>query len=267
MKGEGLMHKRHDDISQEELRQRVIYALLLPVTRLAHTFGVNLKALRGLLDTAYFQELRGAGLTHREIGDLLQVSERTAVKLSRQSREQYVAPSMLHNLPRRIEFMLGAEPMGHGRIRQLLPEVSPEHIDAAIGELLEQGRVTEVPGRTLKFTPAALARSLPRDTWLVRLGALNSFTENLTNAVFGRFFQAEPRTFARTLTLRGGPETFETLDAFYKDTILPGLRAMHRDHDKAYDAPDEMQQAQVSLCWAPYEHLKPSKTNDTEGES
>jgi hypothetical protein len=27
--------------------------------------------------------------------------------------------------------------------------------------------------------------------------------ENFTNAVFGRFFAEEPRTFARTLTFRG----------------------------------------------------------------
>ena len=249
--------QQQEDIPRNELKQRVLYAMLLPAVRLAHAFGVSLKDLRGLVDSAYFQELRSAGLTHQEIAAALQVSKRTAVNLSRQTREQFIGPRIHHNLPRRIEFMLGAEPMGEGRVHQLLSEVELEDVRQALVELLEQGRIREVPGRTLKYEPAATVRSLPRDTWMARIGGLNSFTENFTNAVFGRFFRDEPRTFARTLTFRGGPRVFEALADFYQDNILPGLQAM-----QAEDREQDSEPAQVSLCWAPYEYMNPEQDED-----
>ena len=248
-----------EDLPRQELQQRVLYALLVPAVRLAHVFGVSLKDLRGLVDTAYFQELRSAGLTHQQISKALGVSKRTAVSLSRQAREQFVGPAVHHNLPRRIEFMLGAEPMGEGRIHQLLPGVEPEDIRQALEELRAQGRVREIKGRTLKFAPAASVRSLPRDTWIARIGGLNSFTENLTNAVFGRFFRDEPRTFARTLTFHGGPQVFKEMTRIYQEAFLPGLQGLHYE-EHAEDA----QAAQVSLCWAPYEYIKPQHTDESE---
>lgn len=251
-----------EDISNPELQQRVIYTMLAPAARLAAAFGVSLKDLRGLLDTAYFQALRADGLTHREIADALSVSERTTVKLSRQAREQFIAQAIVHSLPRRIEFMLGAEPMGAGRISQLLPEVDEADVQAALAQLIEARRVVEVPGRTLKFAPADEVRSLPRDTWMARVGGLNSFAENLTNAVYGRFFRQEPRTFARTLTFRGGPALFEALDDFYQQTLLPGLRALHRVREVDDAAENDLEAAQVSLCWAPYEYMDQQKDED-----
>ncbi|MEL6178183.1 MAG: hypothetical protein AAFS10_04475 [Myxococcota bacterium] len=247
----------NENIPKNELEQRVIYALLLPAVRLAHAFGVSLKDLRSWVDTAYFHELRSTGLTHQEIADALRVSKRTAVNLSRQAREQFIGPNIHHNLPRRIEFMLGAEPMGQGRVHQLLPEAELEDVQVALRELLEQGRIRELPGRTLKYEPAASVRSLPRDTWMARIGGLNSFSENLTNAVFGRFFRHEPRTFARTLTFRGRPGVFRELTDFYTHRILPGLQSMH------VETTDQTEPAQVSLCWAPYEYMNPEPEEES----
>ncbi|MEL6177667.1 MAG: hypothetical protein AAFS10_01880 [Myxococcota bacterium] len=244
----------NDELPQWELEQRVIYALFAPIIRLAHRFGISLKELRKLLDTAYFQELRAMGMTHQEIAGVLQVSERTAGMLSKRAREQFMGPQLHHNIPRRIEFMLSLEPMGEGRLNQVMPEVDVVDVRTALHELLELGRIVEVPGRTLKYAPSATVRSLPRDTWLARIGGLNSLAENLTNVVFGRFFANEPRTFARTLTFDGGPKTFEQLTDFYQHTILPGLKGIHRTDRPEGDA---SQLAQVSMYWAPYEYMKP----------
>lgn len=235
----------------EELRQRVVYSMLLPAVRLARVFGMSLKELRGWLDAAYFQELRAQGLTQREIAAVLQVSERTAVKLSKDLREAFLRPEVAHSLPLRIEFMLGAEAMGEARLQQVMPEVDPAAIRAALEELVGQGRVKEVRGRTVKFAPSSPVRRLLRDSWMDRIGALNSFGDNLSNAVYGRFFQSEKRAFARTLTFRGDKALFDELASFYADVVLPGLRALHVTNDDG----DAVEAAQVSLCWAPYEYI------------
>ena len=252
--------KTNEETLRQELRQRVIYALLSPAVRLAQVFGVGLKDLRGLLDTAYFQQLRNSDLTHQDIAKALGVSERTAVKLSRQAREQFLEASRQHNLPRRIEFMLGAEPMGLGRIGQLLPDTDAIHVANAVQELLRQKRIIEVQGRTLKYAPSAAVRSLPRDTLMARVGGLNSLAENLTNAVYGRFFKEEPRTFARTLTFRGGPEIYEQRASFDQEVILPGFRDIHRpEGELSLEERQELEAAQISLCWAPYEYIDPNQ--------
>lgn len=237
--------------TKEELRQRVIYSMLLPAARLARAFGMPLKELRGWLDAAYFQELRGQGLTQREIAEVLQVSERTAVSLSRNLREAFLRPELSHNLTLRIEFILGAEAMGEGRLGQVLPEVAPEVVRAALDDLIAQGRVREVRGRTVKYEPAAPVRRLARDSWMDRIGALNSLGDNLANAVYGRFFRSEPRAFARTLTFRGNRVLFDDLTKFYEEVVLPGLRSLHVNNEDG----DAVEAAQVSLCWAPYEYM------------
>ncbi len=240
-----------EKFTKQELRQRVVYSMLLPGVRLARVFGMSLKELRSWLDAAYFQELRAQGLTQREIAEVLGVSERTTVSLSRHLREAFLRPEVAHNLPLRIEFMLGAEAMGEGRLGQVLPEVAPAAIRAALDELIAQGRLKEVRGRTVKYAPASPVRRLARDSWMDRIGALNSFADNLSNAVYGRFFRAEPRAFARTLTFRGDKVLFDDLARFYEEVVLPGLRSLHVTNDDG----DAVEAAQVSLCWAPYDYM------------
>lgn len=257
------------EIPDRELQRRVMFSLLSPVVRMARLFGVPLKELTGWVEAAYFQELRAQGLTLKEIGGALAVSERTAVNLSKKLRERFLLPEHEHNLPRRVEFLLGVRPMGEARIKQLMPEVEPDEVDRVLETLRKQGRIKEVPGRTLKYALAQPVVRLPRDTWMARVGALNSFAENLTNAVYGRFFRREPRAFARTVTFQGKPEAYERLGAFYEEVMLPQLRELMADVETEEDGQSEEhegQAVQVSLCWAPYEYTRDAGQSDQGSE-
>jgi hypothetical protein len=255
------------EIPDRELQRRVLFSLLSPVVRMARLFRVPVKELTGWVEAAYFQELRAQGLTLKEIGGALGVSERTAVNLSKKLRDRFLLPEHEHNLPRRIEFLLGVRAMGEGRIKQLLPEVDPREIDLSLAALLQKGRIKEVQGRTLKYALAQPVVRLPRDTWMARVGALNSFAENLTNAVYGRFFRREPRAFARTVTFQGSPEVYQRLGAFYEEVMLPQLRAMMAEAktQEEGDQPEQNQAVQVSLCWAPYEYTRDAGQTENQG--
>lgn len=252
-------------IPDEELQRRVIFSMLLPAVRLARLFGLPLKELSKWLETAYFHELRtnGQEQTLREIAGALSVSERTAAKLSKQLRERFMLPETQHNLVRRIEFLLGTEAMSEARLLQLIPDAEPKDIRQTLSGLREQGRLREVVGRTVKLELTRAVHRLPRDTWIARVGALNSFAENLTNATFGRFFRDESRAFARTVTFHAEPGTFDWLPEFYETEIVPGLKARMRNSGavQADDASAELsnptsssEAVQLSLCWAPYQY-------------
>lgn len=249
------------DIPEDELAERVVYALMRPAVRLAAAFGLPLKHVIGLLESAYFQELRRSGFTLREAGERLQVSQRTAVRLSKDLRERFVQPELEHNLPRRIEFMLWARPMSEARLCQVLPEVADDEVHDAIGLLLGEGRIEVLDGRTVEYAPVTNLRKLPRDTWMRRLGGLNTLVDNVADATFGRFFRDEPRTFARSLSFqlpRGGTER---LRRWYEESVLPRIVELS---DEATG--DDVESVQLSLCWAPYEFIHEASGGQPEDD-
>ena len=142
------------DITAKELEKRVIYSLLKAAVRLSRVFGVPLKELVYWVETAYFRELRATGKTLKETSEALSVSQRTAVRLSKQLRESFFRPEVTHSLPLRIEFMLWARPMGEARIVQVLPDADEAQVREALETLLELVRdfrrvtpVDDVPPR------------------------------------------------------------------------------------------------------------------------
>lgn len=249
------------DIPEDELAERVVYALLRPAVRLASAFGLPLKHVVGLLESAYFHELRRSGFTLREAGDRLQVSQRTTVRLAKDLRERFVQPELEHNLPRRIEFMLWARPMSEARLCQVLPEVDADEIHDALGMLLGEGRIEVRAGRAMEYAPVSNLRKLPRDTWMRRLGGLNTLVDNVADATFGRFFRDEPRTFARSLSFqlpRGGTER---LRRWYEESVLPHIVELS---DEATG--DDVESVQLSLCWAPYEFIREAAGDESAHE-
>lgn len=249
----------HDHISKEELQTRVIYSLVTSAVKLAHAFGLPLKELLRSVETAYFREVRESGATLSETADALGVSQRTAVRLSKQLRDAFLLPEISHNLPRRIEILLDTRPMGVARLVQLLPNVSQDHVRGVLEGLVAAGRLREVPGRTVMYATVSDLRRLPRDTWIARVGALNSFAENLANTTYGRFFRSEPKSFARTLSFSMRPGALERLGSLYEDEILDTVRQLNTEADEA----DEHVGMQMSVCWAPYEYLNNAEGEDT----
>ncbi len=252
------MKEQQHDISPEELRKRVLYSLLLPAVRLARLVRIPLKDLTGLVAIIYFEELRTQGLTLKESAEALGMSQRTAVRLSKELREPFFLPEVTHNLQRHLEFMLATRPMGFARLRQVLPQTNGDKIEEALQSLLEQGRIRELNGRTKLYTGSNIGtRRLVGDSWISRVGALNSLMGNLFNATYGRLLRNEPRAFVRTLSFNAPPGVVEQLHRFYENVIRREVENM----DKQAEQNESDELMQLSLCWAPYEYL-----NDKEDQ-
>ena len=136
-------------------------------------------------------------------------------------------------------------------------------VEAALDVLLSRGRIRERVGRTLMYETVESVRRLPRDTWMARIGGLNSFVENLTHATFGRLFRREPRAFARTVSFQVPPGAVNELDKLYEELLLPRLREITEQAEEC----ESGEPMQLSLCWAPYEYLKEDKDDDQRGET
>ena len=64
---------------------------------------------------------------------------------------------------------------------------------------------------------------------------------SVTNAVYGRFFRAEPRAFARTLTFRVRKDELDELRKLYEEVIFPKIveldaRALTPNDDASADS-------------------------------
>jgi hypothetical protein len=242
-----------DDISDEELRERVIFALLAPAARIARSFGVPLQKLKGWVETAYYRETqRPEKLTLKDISHLMDVSSSKVSLLSREYRENFMSPEVEARLPRRIEFMLWAEPLSLARLKQVLTDEEPEDVESAVRELVSQERIRpRADGRTKTYELNIETSRRAWETWLARIDGLNNALDNVTDAVFARFFEGDPSAFARTLTFRMNPGARERLRAFYEDQLFPFIQQL----DSEVEDEDEARSTSLSVFWAPHEYL------------
>ncbi len=235
------------ELPQEEVQQRVIYSLLGPCVALAAEFGVPLEELVGWVRVAYFQHLRERGLTLREASDRLGVSTRTSKRLSQALKVSFLRPELEHNLPVRIEFMLRAEPMSAARLAQVIHDVPAELVRSALEQLVAEERVQAQSGRTTTYAVVRSVNSLVRDTWLARIGGLNSLLGNVKDTVLGRFFRSDPTSLARTLSFRlareGGVEALHEALGLLVDRIAALEEAAGADAEPY----------RLSVVLAPYE--------------
>ncbi len=237
---------RRENITPEEFQARLLYSLMLPVARLASRTQVPLKEVVRWLRIAYFQELRARGATLREIAALMDVSQPTAARLAREARDNFLLPEREHQLPQRLEFMLWASPMSAARLHQCLPEEAPEDIDAALALMSEQGRIAPHPERPDQLTLTRPEGRLMGDSWVARIGSLNSLLDNLDQTVKQRFLDHSDDAFARTLNLRVALDELPALRALYEDTLWPALVALDA---RARHAPKRVA-IKLSLLWA-----------------
>ena len=236
------------ELPQDELEQRVLFSLLQPVVSMATLFGVNTKDLAGWLQLAHLKHLRARGLTLREAGEQLGVSERTAKRLFRQLKVNFLRPESEHNLSVTLEFMLRAAPMSEARLTQVLRHVPAEDVRKALEQMLAEGRVAPREGRTVTYEVIKSVNSMVRDTWLARIGGLNSLLQNLTDTVYGRFFRGDPRSFARTLTFNVMPERYGALQEQFEAMV-----ATIAELDEEAEGDPDAVPVRLSLYYAPFE--------------
>lgn len=261
------------DIDERELQRRLVHAMARLVARFAGAFEMPLAELVDLVQAAHLQILRERGLTLGDIGRRMDVSERHAKRLLKQLRESFLDTERSYDLPVRIEFMLWAQPMSTARLKQVLKDEAAA-IDSAVLRLVESGRVVIEPGgRSPTLRPASAVQSLVRDTWLARIGALNSFIGSLGDAVYGRFVDSSPKAFARTLNFLVREEDGPELQRFFNEQLVPFMTQLDAkaasptvgsnsepaapggEAETSTPSPKPADSYRLSICWAPYESM------------
>lgn len=241
-----------DDIGERELRDRVVYALMLPAVRVARHFGIPLKQMKRWIETAYYDEVRREDMTVREAADQLDVSTSKVSLLSRQLKENFLQPETDQQVARRIEFMLWAQPLSLARIQQVLTDVPDDEVDEAVEQLLEESRIgVDDSGRTTSYELNIEASRRTWDSWLARIDGLENALSNVADAVYGRFFRDEDRAFARTLTFRVPRDDIEELRQFYEQRLFSFVDEL----DDRAETTDDPLPISLSLIWAPYRYL------------
>lgn len=247
-----------------ELQERVIYSLLLPAVRMARVFNVPLRQMGDSLHMAYFHELKDAGFKMRQAAVALEVSMRKVALLSKQLKENFFRPEREAGLPRRIEFALWAEPLSQVRIEQCLPEVEPDAIDAALHQLLDDGRIVmRTRRRTDVYQRSSTEARLVTNDWHARIDALNNLLGNVCHAVYGRFFADDARAFARTLTFRIREQDLPKLHDLYQNVIYDRIKEL----EAAAKDSTEFVTLDLSVCWAPYQYLTNEQNFTDESET
>jgi hypothetical protein len=243
-----------------EMVERVLYALHLPIVRLAFHFRVSLKRLTQLAQMAYFQHSRRQGLKLDEVAALMGVSMRKASLLSTQLKQNFLMADQEHGLPRRLEFALWANPLSEARLCQVMPREDPKAIGEALATLKSQGRVTVISGRVDSYAVNRKQHRLVEDTWLARLDALDNLSASVASVVRARFFDEDPRAFARTVSIHIREASIPRLQALYEEVIWPALVALEAEAESDPDSPT----LDLSLIWAPRSDAPPTPPQQGE---
>jgi hypothetical protein len=240
------------EISDEELRLRIVYSLFGPVAMLAKRFMLPLKQLVSFFEMACYHELKRASLTLDESAERLDVSRRKVAQLSKQLKQNFFRPEYEHGLPRRIEYMLWAGPMTEGRIKQALDEHDDETVDEALDTLAEQDRVeVDDSSHTTRYAVPDSSFRLYEDDWMARIDGLNNLLSNLADTVVGRFFEEDDRSFARTLNFRLREEDVERLREMYEEDIFQTLAELEKRTEREDVDDEEVVDMSLSTLWAP----------------
>jgi len=235
------------EMPDQELGSRLVFSLLKSAARTARWFELPLKELTGQTQLAYFRDLRQAGLTLRETTDALQVGMRKASELSQRLKENFFAPEREIALPRRIEFMLWAEPLSRTRIKQLLRDVSADDVDAAIATLLDERRISDVDGRPGFLTVTSTQARLVKPTWMSQIDGINTLMRVVAAAAHERVMRQSPRALIRTLNFRIAEEDIGELRELYESVIFPKLASLE---ERAAGREDAISM-DLSILWCP----------------
>lgn len=236
------MTTTNQDMDQEELEQRLVYTLFTPAVSLAMRFKLPLSWMKRSMETAYFQQARSAGLSLREVCELMDISISKSALLSKQLKEGFLADQSAEDsstmmpeldLSARIEYLLWAGPLTLPRLNQILPNERFIDIEDALKALIAIGRVQKK--KQGLYPRYELILDERQGQWmrtLARLSWLKRALRPLAQATHTRFLSeqddehAPASASAHQVKIR--PEDIKQLRSFFDEELNHMLEELQR---------------------------------------
>ena len=232
---------------EKGFHRRMLYGSLTPAVRICARLGVSITELREIAEIAYYREVKRRGHRLRELQSLMDVSSSTAMRISKRLTEFFSEPHTRHGVHRRILNTCWAEPLTLNKLSAALPDVDENILESAVMEMVEDGRLEALEGRTTRYELTAAIYRFTENEALARFEALNSFLIAVSQAIEARFFDDEPNALVRTNRLRVRDEDVDELRRFYEETVHPFLAQL----DGRVTAETGSRPIRFSILWAP----------------
>lgn len=212
-------------MNEEELQQRLVYALFGPAVALATKFGMPLSWMKKSLETAYFQHARKQNMSLRDICALMNISISKAALLSKQLKDGFIVEDEERSfeLTQRIEYMLCSGPLTLPRLNQVLPNERFRDIESSLDSLIEEGKVEKIrrPGMYPRY--ALVVNDEAVDSWrgaIEKLRRLNQMLHPIMPSIYTRFVDEVqgPEQGAHHI-VRLTPDRLEVLGQHIEDAI------------------------------------------------
>jgi len=239
-------------LTDSNLPTRVVFAALRPAVRLANTFGVSLKDVKRFAELAYYQDAKRRGMKMREMSEALGISMSKVGLLSKQLKEHFLEPELEHGVARQILTLLWAAPLTEIRLAQALPDFDGSAVEHALNDLVAEGRVRRVSGRTDTFELTSGSQRLDNTPWMARIDGLNTLLDSVTQTVESRFERNDTRAFVRNLAFRVRPQDLPRLQEHYEKNLFPLVVEL----DEAVEQDADSVPIRLSIFWSPTEEKK-----------
>jgi hypothetical protein len=239
-------------LTDSNLPTRVVFAALRPAVRLANTFGVSLKDVKRFAELAYYQDAKRRGMKMREMSEALGISMSKVGLLSKQLKEHFLEPELEHGVARQILTLLWAAPLTEIRLAQALPDFDSSDVEQALNDLVDEGRVRRVSGRTDTFELTSGSQRLDNTPWMARIDGLNTLLDSVTQTVEARFERNDTHAFVRNLAFRVRPQDLQRLQEHYEKTLFPLIVEL----DEAVEQDADSVPIRLSILWSPTEEKK-----------
>lgn len=227
-------------------QERILFATLIPLARLAVALGVPLRRLKQLTELAVYEETRRKGMKMKEIQAAMSVGFSKVGTLSQEHKLFHASDAPDFDLQRRILLVLWALPLTEKHLCAAFPDVEPEHIASTLAGMLEEERLIEKPGRTPRYTVATNHNLFVQDGLFARISALRSLMNQVYHVIHARFFGKDTPAFARTLNFRVRTSDIPRLEQFYREQLF----ALVEELDEAVGPNTPSVPVKLSFLWS-----------------
>ncbi len=237
-----------EGLTRQEMA-RIVFSCLRLAARQAGEAQLTLAQLRELMELSYFQQARDSGLKMRSISSRFEVGMTKVAELSKDLKDHFLLPEREHGIARQILSLLWAGPLTQVRIGNELPTFDDDAVKEALDQLLAEGRIESIKGRTERFGLSKSIQRLSVVPWMAQIDGLNTLMDHAFLAIKARLVRKDTRAQVRNLAFRVREEDMPELVAFYEKELLP---LVCRLDERAQEA-EESSSMKLSVLWAPEE--------------